>query len=166
MSFVSIFFLIVVAIGLGELWLLIAAADFMGFWRTLGLCIVTGIVGGSLVRAQGFRALQQIQNEMQRGKIPAVEIASGIGLLLVGVMLMTPGFITDTIGFLLLIPPLRKSAAAGLIHLLSKGRNPVEMGGFPFVQPPAQQNPRGDVIDVETDVEPLAPPSDPPKKNN
>ena len=163
MSFVSIFFLIVVTFGLGELWLLFAAADVIGFWGTLGLCILTGIVGGSLVRAQGFQARQQIQNEMQQGKIPAVEIASGIGLLLVGVMLMTPGFITDSIGFLLLIPPLRRIAAGSLIGVVGKRHKPIVMGDFPFNQPPPrhgrpsqghQRPSRDNVIDVEAEIEP------------
>lgn len=162
MSFVGRFFLLVLVLGFGELYLLVKVASHAGFLWTLGLCVFTGVLGGALVRAQGLRTLQQIQEAMARGEVPAVEIVSGLVLLIVGALLLTPGFITDTIGFLLLIPGLRGLAAARLAKTL-QGRLAFQgpqgpFGGFP--QPPvgdprqgpeSRPRPKGRIIDVEAE---------------
>ena len=158
MSFIGRFFLLVLVLGFGELYLLVKVASQAGFLWTLGLCVFTGVLGGALVRAQGLRTLQQIQQAMARGEMPAVEIVSGLVLLIVGAMLLTPGFITDTIGFLLLIPGLRGLAAGRLARSLEGrlGGMAPPFGGFP----PPTGDPRhaaderakqGRIIDVEVE---------------
>lgn len=82
--------------------------------------MATGILGGGLVRAQGLRAWVEIQKSLGKGQIPAVEIVSGLILVVIGTLLLTPGFITDTIAFLLLIPPLRKGASLAVIAYFKK----------------------------------------------
>ena len=155
MSFVGRFFLLVLLLGFGELYLLVKVAALAGFATTLALCVLTGVVGGGLVRAQGLRTLLQIQTQLDRGEMPAREIVSGLVLLAVGLMLLTPGFITDTIGFLFLIPALRLAAAERVARLMegrvAMQRAPLGFGGYGprpgGAEPP--RPPAGKVIDVE-----------------
>jgi len=74
--------------------------------------ILTAILGAYLVRQQGFATLQKLQQETSAGRIPALQIAEGVALLLAGAVLLTPGFITDAIGFALLIPFTRRAIIA------------------------------------------------------
>ncbi len=120
MGLIARFFLLVVILSFGELYLLILAAQEITVFTTLLLCVATGILGGGMVRAQGLKAWRDIQNTMARGQVPALEIVSGLILVVIGTLLLTPGFITDTIAFLLLIPPLRKSAARVVIAWFKK----------------------------------------------
>ena len=162
MTFVGRFFLIVLVLGFAELWLLVKAAGAIGFLGTLGLCVLTGVVGGALVRSQGLATLASIQQATAEGRMPAKEMISGLVLLMVGVMLMMPGFITDVLGFAMLIPPLRLGAAS-LIARKLEGRIQVGFGGLggPFdtddVAPPPRhrRRPHGKVIDAE--AEPASP---------
>jgi UPF0716 protein FxsA len=108
MGFVLKFFLLVIFLSSAELLLLLKFSLVFGFFATFLLCALTGIAGGALVRHQGLRTLTEIQRSLQRGKVPAEEIVSGFMLLLIGAFLIMPGFITDTLGLLLLIPPLRR----------------------------------------------------------
>lgn len=112
MGLVARFFLLVVILTFGEFYLLMEVAGATSVFTTLLLCVLTGILGGALVRAQGLRTLLEIQKALGQGRVPAVEIVSGLILLMIGTMLLTPGFITDTLAFLMLIPSLRKVVAA------------------------------------------------------
>lgn len=116
MGFVARFFLIVVILSFAELYLLLAVAAHLGFLATILCCVLTGVLGGSLVRVQGFASLLEIQKSLAAGHVPAVPVVSGLILLVLGALLLTPGFITDTLGFLLLIPPLRHRVAAWIIR--------------------------------------------------
>ncbi|PIE03438.1 MAG: exlusion protein FxsA [Acidobacteria bacterium] len=107
MSWTSRFFAMVLFFSFAELYLLILVAEHTGILLTIGMCILTGIAGGSLVRVQGIKTLYNIQTTVSRGEIPTLGIVSGLILLIIGAFLLTPGFITDGIAFLLLIPPLR-----------------------------------------------------------
>lgn len=73
----------------------------------LGVVVLTGIVGAALARWQGVKALMRIQRRMGRGQLPGDELFDSMLILIAGVLLVTPGFITDGVGFLLLIPPAR-----------------------------------------------------------
>jgi UPF0716 protein FxsA len=72
--------------------------------------IATAVLGAWLVRNQGFQTMQKLRTEMEQGRLPAMELAEGFAILVAGVLLLTPGFITDTIGFICLTPPLRRGA--------------------------------------------------------
>ena len=87
-----------------ELVLLIKIGGHIGAWNTVFLIIVTGVLGASLARYQGFVAIQKIQNSVNQGLMPSNELMDGLMILVGGIVLLTPGFITDTLGFLLLIP--------------------------------------------------------------
>jgi UPF0716 protein FxsA len=75
---------------------------------TVLLVIVTAIVGAWLLRLQGFSTLQRVRQTLDRGGIPALELLEGVILLFSGALLLTPGFFTDTVGFLCLIPAFRQ----------------------------------------------------------
>jgi UPF0716 protein FxsA len=77
--------------------------------------ILTAVVGVNLLKQQGFKAWQQIQLSLAQGQIPAVEMAAGAQLLFAGGLLLTPGFVTDIIGFLLMVPQVRLHLAKMLI---------------------------------------------------
>ncbi len=80
----------------------------IGALPTIALSVFTAILGGALVRMQGFAVLFRAQTQMANKELPAIELLEGVLLLLVGLALLLPGFITDAIGFLLLVPPLRR----------------------------------------------------------
>lgn len=100
------------AVPLLELGLLIRVGGEIGVGWTLTLVILTAIIGAWLLRLQGLTTLQRAQRTLEQGAIPALEILEGVALLVAGALLLTPGFITDAIGFALLLPPLRQSMLA------------------------------------------------------
>ncbi|MCB1922354.1 MAG: FxsA family protein [Gammaproteobacteria bacterium] len=103
-----IFLAIFVGAPLIELYLLIEVGSVIGALPTIALSLFTAALGGWLVRMQGFAVLFRAQAAMAANEIPAIELVEGALLLLVGLALLLPGFVTDAVGFLLLIPPLRR----------------------------------------------------------
>jgi len=87
-----------------ELAILIKVGTIIGTANTLLLIIFTGILGAYLARLQGFFILNRIQNDLNKGIMPSSQLLDGLMVLIGGIVLLTPGFVTDTIGFLLLIP--------------------------------------------------------------
>jgi UPF0716 protein FxsA len=79
----------------------------MGWPLTLWLILMTGVIGGSLAHRQGFTTIQKMQFEMAHGRMPAATLVDGLFIFAAGLLLITPGMITDAIGFCLLIPTLR-----------------------------------------------------------
>ena len=100
-------FLIFIIVPLIELMLLIEVGGIIGSAWTFIIIIATALIGTRLVKQQGFQTWGNIQQEMATGKLPAQSLFDGICILISGVLLITPGFITDTIGFLLVTPPFR-----------------------------------------------------------
>ena len=91
-----------------EVLLLLEIGNRIGTLNTILLIILTGILGAHLMRLQGFAVFRKIQEDLGRGIPPTNEIVQGALVLAGGILLLTPGFFTDTIGFLLLIPKSRK----------------------------------------------------------
>jgi UPF0716 protein FxsA len=98
------FIIIVPALEIG---LLILSGKTFGLIPTILLIISTGVIGAWLAKNQGLRAIQQVQFQMSRGQMPGDVIIDGLCILVGGVLLLTPGFITDAIGFTLLVPTTR-----------------------------------------------------------
>lgn len=90
-----------------ELYLLFKLAGATSAEVALGIVIGTGILGGILARSQGLAVLRRLRNDLRQGKLPADALLDGAFVLVGGVLLLTPGMITDTVGFVLLIPPTR-----------------------------------------------------------
>ncbi len=118
-----ILILIFVGVPILEVALFIEAGDIFGLWPTLAAIVATAIIGGALIRAQGLAAIGRARRSLDQGQMPVHEAFTGICLLLAGALLMTPGFLTDSIGFLLLIPPLRRTLGQWLLNALVYGRN-------------------------------------------
>lgn len=100
-----------------ELALLIQLGGSIGTLATVVLVIVTGIVGALAVRAAGLGCLQRIRDSLARGAPPADELCHGLLILLAGAFLITPGLMTDAVGFALLVPAVRAAAVARLQRL-------------------------------------------------
>jgi len=101
---IAVIFLIVPIV---EIYLLIQVGQVIGAGWTIFLVLLTAVIGVALLKAQGLSTLQRAQNRLQQNELPAQEILEGIGLVVAGALLLTPGFFTDAVGFLLLFPPTR-----------------------------------------------------------
>jgi len=102
-SLLAVFILMPIA----EIAVLLRVHDAIGLFDTLMLVILTGFAGAFLARQQGMMVLLQIRKDMAEGRMPAPRLMDGVMILVAGVLLITPGLITDTIGFLLLVPVVR-----------------------------------------------------------
>jgi UPF0716 protein FxsA len=90
-----------------ELAVLLKVHEAIGLGQTLLLVVLTGVIGAFLAKAQGLMVLAQIQRDLADGRMPAPRLIDGVMILAAGILLITPGLVTDTIGFLLLIPSAR-----------------------------------------------------------
>ena len=108
--------LIFVVAPLTELYFLIEVGSRIGGVATIALTVFTAVLGGLLVRLQGVSVLLRVREMTARGETPAVEMLEGALLMLAGLLLLLPGFITDGIGFLLLITPLRRALILGWLR--------------------------------------------------
>jgi len=117
-----------------ELALLIQVDQVIGFWATIGLIIVTGIVGSHLARREGLSTWRRLNNRLQSGDLPGAELADGVIILVAGALLITPGILTDVIGFLGLIPFTRKYLRRFVMRWfqrkMEKGTMQVQFGAF------------------------------------
>ena len=122
--------LILLIIPFIELYLLLEVGSFLGVFPTIIVIISTGVLGVWLFRQQGFATLKRFQDSVNRGEVPAYEMIEGPILLIGGALLIAPGFFTDILGIICLIPPLRKKIAQYVIeHYLV-----VPQAGSPFSQ--------------------------------
>jgi len=142
-----------------ELALLIELGTHVGTLPTLGLIAITGFLGAALARRQGLEVWRQVRSEMASGHVPADSIADGFIILLAGALLITPGVLTDAIGFLCLVPKSRE-IIKGLIRrrlerALREGRVRVSVHSDPW----RSQSPSGPICDVRP--KPEAPESPP-----
>ena len=107
MSPFQLLFVVFLLVPLIEIWLLIQVGSVIGAGWTIFLVVLTAVLGATLVRAQGLSTYGRIQATLARGQMPALEMLEGLALFLAGALLLTPGFFTDAVGFLLLFPPTR-----------------------------------------------------------
>jgi UPF0716 protein FxsA len=120
-------FILFITVPIFELVVLLNAAEHIGPWPTFLLVIVTGIAGAYLAKSQGLDLLQRIQAATNQGELPAQELIDGVFVLAGGLLLLTPGLVTDLIGFICLTPwsraPLKR-------YLIVWFRNKLERGEF------------------------------------
>ncbi|MDF2154757.1 FxsA family protein [Vibrio sp. CAU 1672] len=129
-----------------EIGLFIQVGGFLGLWPTIALVLVTAFVGASLVRSQGLQTLVSVQSRLDQGEIPAQQIFEGVMLAVAGVLLLTPGFMTDALGMVVLLPAPRAAIAK---YLMSKMVVKTVGGGFhghyssqePFEHDPFRRGP-------------------------
>ena len=157
--FHMLLFALFVGIPILEIALFIQVGGWLGLWPTLGIVILTALVGTTLLRTQGLQTLGQLQSSVSKGQNPMDPIAHGAFILIAGVLLLTPGFFTDALGLSFLIPPVRK-------YLIKAGASKMASRSFVFVNGQNVQQPRpasediveGDYEVAEEDVE-TGPPS-------
>ncbi len=113
-------FLVYLVFPIIEIYLLFKAGESFGFFTVLGLVIFSAWLGARLVKSQGLVILAQFQQKMSQGHLPQKEGLEGLLILLAGVLLIAPGFITDAIGILCLIPFTRKYISFLLAYLIER----------------------------------------------
>jgi UPF0716 protein FxsA len=102
-----IFLLLIIVVPAFEIGILIYSGKVLGIPPTIALILITGVIGAWLAKREGLETIRLAQVQIQNGQLPGEAIMDGICILVGGTLLLTPGFITDTVGFLLLIPATR-----------------------------------------------------------
>ncbi len=109
-----------------EMWILIEVGGWIGALPTIGLVVLTATIGLSLLKQQGLSTLMRARRKIDEGAIPASELVSGVMIAVGGALLLTPGFVTDALGFALLIPQTRKWL---LFKLIDRYRDKIVIEG-------------------------------------
>lgn len=107
----KLFFIVFIVVPLLELYVLIEVGSEIGALPTILLTILTALIGGLMMRHQGVQVVQQAQIAMAKGETPERQAVEGVLIFIGGALLLLPGLVTDFLGFLLLLPPLRSSLA-------------------------------------------------------
>ncbi len=152
-----IFLFIFVVVPIIEIGLFIQVGTLIGLWPTLATVVLTAVAGTWLLRQQGLAALTQAQEASRQQKFLVEPVIHGIFLLVAGLLLLTPGFFTDLIGFLLLVPPLRLAIAYGVWHRIKDHVHFIDpMGRGSAQQHSGGHGPGGPIIDGEVVKDPSA----------
>ncbi|MDV2885909.1 FxsA family protein [Alkalihalophilus pseudofirmus] len=115
-----ILLLLIIIVPALEIAVLILSGNTIGVWPTIALIILTGVLGAWLAKKEGLQAIRVAQLQASQGQLPSSVMLDGICILVGGVVLLTPGFITDAIGFFLLIPATRGIAKGFLLSIFNK----------------------------------------------
>lgn len=141
MKFLGIFALI----SLAEMATFFWVQSWIGIGWALGIAIATALIGSALVKRAGLSVISRFRNRVNKGELPAREMSDGAAVLVSGAFLISPGFITDILGFLLLIPPVRdlvyRAVSRRFSHRVKVFAGGVTMGG--------RRGPSPEIIDVE-----------------
>lgn len=130
----------------------IQVGDWIGVWPTIALILLSGLLGTALVRWQGLTVLKRAQEAAERGEIPVGAVFEGFCIVVAGVLLIIPGFLTDIVGLLLFLRPLRNAIGrwlferlrgSGSLHVWTAGQGTAGRGADP------RHRPAPDVIDGE-----------------
>ena len=145
--------LVFILVPLIELFLFLKIGALIGIEATIATVIVTGFAGAWLTKRQGLRKLARFQAATAEGRLPHEELLEGLLILLAGAVLLTPGFLTDVCGFLLLAPPVRRIVRQALARYLKRKVTVVGMGsgvgGGPGAGPGTARRRGDDAIEVE-----------------
>jgi UPF0716 protein FxsA len=125
--------LLFTVVPLVELFLLVKLGTVVGVGPTIALVIFTGVLGAWLARQQGLGVLRRLRAELEAGRLPAGALIDGLLILVAGAVLLTPGLLTDALGFVLLVPPSRAVVRRIVVERFARGK----------------ENERPEIIDVE-----------------
>ncbi|ETX28713.1 FxsA family protein [Roseivivax isoporae] len=159
-------FVAFLAVPLIEIALFIQVGGLIGLWPTLGIVILTALVGTWLVRSEGAGAMNDIRRSFNELRDPSEPLAHGAMILIAGALLLTPGFFTDAVGFALLMPPVRQAVMRYARKHVRTRQFHVHTGAGPRGPGPQGPTPRprrdDDVIEGDyTDVTPTKRPTHP-----
>jgi UPF0716 protein FxsA len=152
-SDVALLLVLLVVVPIIELYVFIQVSNAIGFLNALGIVILISIIGCWLVKRAGTKVWARFNEQLVAQRTPSKEVADGVCLLIAGALLIVPGFVTDAIGLLLLLPPIRSVASKSLVRRFT-GR-----AGFRVITA-TYGSADGAIIDTDT-AEPR-PPSSPP----
>jgi UPF0716 protein FxsA len=136
---VGLLFVALLVVPLAELAVIIAVGRVIGGWQTLLLLLVESALGAWLVRHEGLRTWRALAAALQTGRMPSRELADAALVLVGGTLLLTPGFLTDVVGFFMILPPTRPIARRGLETVVSRRL----LRGFWGPMPPGAGPPGG-----------------------
>jgi len=119
--------LLFIAVPVVEMWLLIEVGSAIGAWPTIGLVLLTAVVGVSLLRREGLKTLIRGNRRLEQGELPAREMLDGLVIAVSGAMFLTPGFVTDFVGLIGLLPFTRSLLVS---RLLASGNLEIFSGGL------------------------------------
>jgi UPF0716 protein FxsA len=158
-----------IGVPLVEIAVFIQIGGWIGLMPTLALVVLTAVLGTWQLRAQGLATLLRARDQVDRGALPARELFDGACLLVAGALLLTPGFVTDTAGFLLFLPLIRDKLRVLLAHYVQSSMQARSFAeGGEGAKPGGSGRPggaQGPIIDGEfRDVTDTAPPEHPPRQ--
>jgi UPF0716 protein FxsA len=150
--------LLFIVVPIAELAVIIQVGQAIGVWWTIALLIADSVLGSVLMRSQGRAAWRRFNDTTRAGRVPAREVLDGALVIFGGALLLTPGFITDILGLILLIPPTR-AVVRGILARRLAHRITVSMSG-PRVRPRHDYDVEGTAVDVDGDR--IGPPREAP----
>ncbi|MCD9504088.1 membrane protein FxsA [Photobacterium phosphoreum] len=141
--------LLFIVVPMVEIGLFIQVGGLLGLWPTIAIVFLTAVIGASLVRSQGIATLISVQKKLQQGEVPTQEIIEGMLLAVAGVLLLTPGFMTDALGLVLLLPLSRAKVARLLMQKVTLKNSFNQFGGGFAHHTHSKDAANGDVFDGE-----------------
>src|SRR5437763_1999555 len=112
----AVLFVLFIVVPIVELAVIIQVGHVIGAWNTIGLLLLLSLGGAWLVKREGLGVIRRFRRQLDDGVMPGREIADGVLIVIAGALLLTPGFVTDFFGLLLLLPPVRSAIRAVLLH--------------------------------------------------
>ncbi|MEM8855369.1 MAG: FxsA family protein [Pseudomonadota bacterium] len=146
-----VLFAALIAVPIAEIAVFLTVGSAIGVLPTLALIIGTAILGAVLLRRQGLSAIARLRSDMDQGRVPAAAIGHALAITVAGILLLTPGFITDAVGFLLFVPAVRSGlwkSIAGSVKVHSMGG---AMGDTDGPSPGGRPTRGGKTIDLDPD---------------
>jgi UPF0716 protein FxsA len=131
-AMVGVLVLLFLVVPLAELYVIIQVGQAFGALNTIALLILISAAGAWLVKREGISVWRRFQRQVESGSIPGRELADGVMILFAGALLMTPGFLTDVAGILLLLPPVRAGVRAALLRRATRRARAYGLGGGPY----------------------------------
>nr|WP_263325449.1 FxsA family protein [Neobacillus sp. Marseille-Q6967] len=128
MRYLALLIIVIPAIDIG---VLLLSGKTFGFFPTIVLIILTGVIGAYLAKKEGIQTFRRAQEQLAYGQIPGESVLDGICIIIGGTLLLTPGFVTDLLGFLLLFPPSRKPFKLLMKNIL---RRKIEKGNIKIIK--------------------------------
>ena len=137
-----ILFLLFIGLPLIEIALFIKIGGIIGTGTTIAIVLVTALLGSALLRWQGLKTLGDARVSLAENRLPVDSVVHGFFLVIAGAFLITPGFLTDTIGFLLFIPPVRLALGRGILtYIMNHGTVTVSVNGETYRNDRGQRRP-------------------------
>jgi len=116
--------LVFFSVPLAEIYVLVQVGGVIGAAPTIAMVVLTAVIGAAIIRHQGLATLARVRRDLERGEVPAEALLEAAVLLIAGALLLTPGFVTDTLGFACLIPALRRALIRRFLFQRLRGAGP------------------------------------------